>query len=120
MTRPAASLLDRFNEPRPDVTLPRPRVDNHWTGTRPGPGDVLLLVEVADSTLRYDRAVKLPLHARAGIGEVWIVNPRRLVVDVHRIPAEDGYATVETHGPEDTVTLAQAPEIAVELRRILG
>lgn len=53
---------------------------------------MLLLVEVADSTPRYDRAVKLPLYARAGIGEVWIVDLRRRVVDVHRTPAGDGYA----------------------------
>ena len=62
--------LDRFSEPQPDVTLFRPRADNYRTGARPGPADVLLLVEVADSSLRYDRAVKLPLYARAGIGEM--------------------------------------------------
>jgi len=53
-------------------------------------------------------------------GEVWIVDLRRRVVDVHRTPARDGYATVETHGPEDTVTLALAPEIAVALRRVFA
>jgi Uma2 family endonuclease len=112
--------LDRFSEPQPDVTLFRPRADNYRTRERPGPADVLLLVEVADSSLRYDRAVKLPLYARAGIGEVWIVDLRRRVVDVHRTPAGDGYATVATHGPEDTVTLALAPEIAVALRRVFA
>ncbi len=107
--------LDRFNEPQPDVTLFRPRADNYRTGAPPGPADVLLLVEVSDSTLRYDRAVKLPLYARAGIGEVWIVDLRRRVVDVHRTPAGNEYTTVETHGPDATVTLALAPEIRVEL-----
>ena len=112
--------LDRFSEPQPDVTLFRPRADNYRTGARPGPADVLLLVEVADSSLRYDRAVKLPLYARAGIGEVWIVDLRRRVVDVHRTPVGDGYATVETHLPDATVTLALAPEIRVDLRRVFA
>ena len=53
--------LDRFSEPQPDAALFRPRADHYRTGAPPGPADVLLLVEVADSSLRYDRAVKLPL-----------------------------------------------------------
>ena len=112
--------LDRFNEPQPDAALLRPRADNYRTGAPPGPADVLLLVEVADSTLRYDRAVKLPLYARAGIGEVWIVDLHRLVVDVHREPGPDGYAAMATHAPEGTVTLALAPGIAVALRQIFA
>ena len=112
--------LDPFNEPQPDAALLRPRADRYRTGTRPGPADVPMLAEVADSTLRYDRAVKLPLYARAGIGEVWIVDLRRRVVDIHRSPAEDRYASVERHGPDDTVTLALAPDILVELRRVFA
>ena len=81
---------------------------------------MLLVVEVSDSTLRYDLTVKLPLYARAGIGEVWIVDLKRRVVDVHRTPGADGYAEVATHGPEDTVTVALAPEIQVGLRRVFA
>ena len=112
--------LDPLNEPQPDVVILRPREDFYQRGPLPGPADVLLVVEVADSSLRYDRAVKLPLYARAGIGEVWIVDLHRLVVDVHREPGPDGYAAMATHAPEDTVTLAQAPGIAVALRQIFA
>ncbi len=112
--------IDRLNEPQPDFVVLRPRDDLYQHGARPEPADVVLVVEVADSSLRYDRTVKLPLYARAGIGEVWIVDLRRRVVDVHRTPAGDGYATVETHGPDDTVTLSLAPEIAVALRRVFA
>jgi Uma2 family endonuclease len=112
--------LDGLNEPQPDVVVLRPRDDLYQHGPPPGPADVLLLVEVADSSLRYDRVVKLPLYARAGIGEVWIVDLRRRAVDVHRTAVEDGYATVETYGPDDTVTLGLAPEIAVALRRVFA
>ena len=112
--------LDRLNEPQPDVAIFRPRPDFYRTGPLPGPADVLLVVEVADTTLRYDRTVKLPRYARAGIAEVWVVDLRRRVVDVHRMPAGDGYATVDPHGPDDTVALALAPEIAVALRRVFA
>ncbi len=112
--------LNRFSEPQPDFAVFKPRADFYATGERPGPADTLLVIEVADSSIRYDRVVKLPLYARAGIPEVWIVDLRRRVVEVHRAPTADGYEVAETHGPEDTVTLAQAPEIAVALRHIFG
>ena len=112
--------LDRFNEVQPDVMLLRPRADNYRTGAPPGPADVLLLVEVSDTTLRYDRTVKLPLYARAGIAEMWIVDLRRRAVDIHRIPEGERYTVIEAHGPDATVALSQAPDIAVALRRVLG
>jgi len=112
--------LNRFNEPQPDFAVFRPRADFYATGERPGPSDTLLVIEVADSSLRYDRTVKLPLYARAGIAEVWIVDLRRRVVDVHRTPAGDEYTTSDTHGADDTVTLNLAPEISVALRRVFA
>ena len=110
--------LDRFNEPQPDFVVFRPRDDSYRTGARPGPEDTLLVVEVADSSLRHDRLVKLPLYARAGIVEVWIVDLRRRTVDVHRDPGPEGYAAVATLGAADSVTLALLPAITVALRRI--
>lgn len=112
--------LDRFSEPQPDITILRPRADFYRRGAVPGPADVLLMIEVADTSLRYDRGVKLPLYARAGIAEVWIVDLRRRVVTVHREPGPDGYATVTTHGPEDTVFPALTPDIGIALRDVLG
>ncbi len=112
--------LNRFSEPQPDFAVFRPRADFYATGERPGPSDTLLVIEVADSSLRYDRGVKLPLYARAGIAEVWIVDLRQRALDVHRAPAGERYLTVETYGPDDTVTLAGAPDIALALHRILG
>ena len=112
--------LDLLNEPQPDVAILRPREDFYQRGALPGPSDVLLVVEVADNSLRYDRTVKLPLYARAGIGEVWIVDLRRRVVETHREPGPDGYAVMATHGPEDTVTPALAPGIAVALRQVFA
>lgn len=65
--------LSELSEPQPDLALLAPSEDFYAARTA-GPQDVLLLVEVADSTLRYDREVKTPLYARAGIAEYWIVD----------------------------------------------
>ncbi|MBV8912511.1 MAG: Uma2 family endonuclease [Acetobacteraceae bacterium] len=110
--------IDRFNEPQPDFVVFRPRADNYRTGERGGPADALLVVEVADSSLRFDRKVKLPLYARAGIAEVWIADLRRRVLEAHRDPVEGAYATVQTYREGDRVSLALAPEIAVKLERV--
>jgi Uma2 family endonuclease len=65
--------LGRFNEPEPDVALLRPRVDFYASGL-PGPADVLLVIEIADASLAYDREIKARLYAAAGIPEYWLVN----------------------------------------------
>ena len=112
--------LDRLNVPQPDFAVFRHRPDFYATGDRPGPADVLLLVEVADSSLRYDRTVKLPLYARAGIPEVWIVDLKRRVLHAHRRPTDGEYAEITTHHPGDRLALAAAPDIAVRLDLALG
>ena len=112
--------LDRSNEPQPDLAVLRRRADFYATGERPGPGDILLLVEVADSSLRFDRTVKLPLYARAGIGEVWIVDLQRRAIDTYRMPAGDAYGEMTTHQPDGRIALALAPEIVVTLDLVFG
>ena len=112
--------LDQWSEPQPDLAILRPRADFYATGERPGPADVLLLVEVADSSLRFDRTVKLPLYARAGIAELWIVDMKRRVLEAHRSPAGDGYREMATHQPGEQLALLLAPEITVQLDLMLG
>ena len=112
--------LDRLNEPQPDFAVLRPRPDFYATGDRPGPADVLLLVEVADSSLRFDLTVKLPLYARAGIAELWIVDLKRRALDAFRRPAGGGYAEVTTHRPGDRLALSAAPGITVSLDLMFG
>ena len=110
--------LDDENEPHPDVTLLRRRDDYYATG-HPGPGDVLLLIEVADSTLSFDRNVKLPLYARAGIPEVWIVNLRDRRLESYTDPTEDGYATVRYFEAGSSVAPLHFPDITLEIERII-
>jgi hypothetical protein len=87
----------------------------------PHPEDVLLLVEVSDTTLAYDRDVKRPLYARAGIPEVWILDLEAQQIEVHREPDDDVYRTRHLASLDDTVTPERPASIgAVPVRDILG
>jgi Uma2 family endonuclease len=83
-------VVDDFSEPEPDLALLRFRED-FYTKSHPRPEDVLLIVEVADTTLQYDREIKLPLYAHAGIPEVWLVDVVAKSVTVCSHPEEGGY-----------------------------
>ena len=89
----APCVLPPYSEPEPDIMLLRPRAD-FYEQAHPRPADILLVVEVSDSSLDYDRGVKLRLYARAGIPEAWIVDVAGEVVEVHREPAATGYRDV--------------------------
>ena len=87
--------LDEHSEPQPDIVLLRPRSD-YYLKEHPRAEDVLLLIEVSDSTVRFDRKTKIPLYARYGIPEVWlVVGPRRRHIEVYRElqPDRGGYQT---------------------------
>lgn len=111
--------LGPHSEPQPDVVLLRPRPDFYESAV-PGPEHVLLLIEVADASLLYDRTVKLPLYARAGIREVWLVDLVRNHVEVHRDPTQDGYRRSETHGPGDRLGPTAFPDLHLSAADILG
>lgn len=107
--------VDDYNEPQPDFVVLRPRGDKYRHGQRGGPEDALLVVEVADSSLRFDRTVKAPLYARAGFAELWIIDLKHRLLTVYRQPVDGEYAEIQTYRPGDTVTLALAPDIAIPL-----
>jgi Uma2 family endonuclease len=111
--------LSDVSEPLPDFMLLKPRGD-FYRGGHPTAADVLLLVEVAQSSLRYDRGVKLPLYARHGVPEVWIVDLTGRVVEVHRAPGPEGYADSATHAPDATLEPALLPGLRVAVSDILG
>lgn len=89
--------LDRYNEPQSDFALVRPKPGG-YAGDKPRPEDVLLLIELSDSTLRFDRTVKLPLFGAHGIREYWIPDLAQRRAEVCRGPRPDGYASVEGFG----------------------
>ena len=111
--------LSNYSEPEPDIALLRPRADFYRTG-KARPEDVLLLVEVASSSLDYDRSMKLPRYAAAGIAEVWIVNLVEQYIEVYRDPGVDGYATRTLHTRGATLTPAALPAVTIRVDEILG
>ncbi len=104
--------LDNGSEPQPDVTILHPRMDEKDAGT-PGPADVLLLIEVADSSLGFDRGIKLPLYAEAGISEFWIVNLQERAIEVHRDPEGDRYARVRSAAYGEPLDIALLPGLTL-------
>jgi Uma2 family endonuclease len=111
--------LSDISEPQPDLMLLRPRSD-FYRGSHPTPADVLLLVEVADTSAAYDRSVKLPLYARAGITEYWLVDLERGVVEVHRSPGGDRYGEVQVFAAGARVSPASLPDVELGVTEILG
>ncbi len=100
--------LDLYNEPQPDVVLLR--MDRDVTKV-PNAKDVLLLVEVADSSVQLDRKVKLPHYAAVGIQEVWIVNIPDRRLECYRDPSPSGYATTRFLTEEDNADAELVPEL---------
>ena len=111
--------LGRRSEPQPDVALLRPRED-FYASEHPGPEDVLLIVEVAEHSAGYDRGVKVPLYARYGVVEVWVVDLLRGVVEVYRGPEGEGYREVQVVGRGEVITPLQLPDLHVPVDQILG
>ncbi len=102
--------LDDHSEPQPDLALLRPDVE---TGANPGPEDLLLVVEVADSSLAFDRRVKAPLYARAGIPLLWIVDLPARCVEVLSDPSPAGYHHRQLQVPGDRLVLPGLADLAV-------
>jgi len=105
--------------PQPDLVLVRRRADFYSTG-KPGPDDVLLLVEVMDTSAETDRSVKLPLYARAGIAETWLLDLTTDRVEVFRQPTPAGYRPSETIERNGRVTPGAFPDLSLTVGDLLG
>jgi Uma2 family endonuclease len=124
--------LDDISEPEPDIAILRPRADLYTTA-HPGPTDVLLVIEVADTSLAYDLGTKVPLYARHGVPEVWVIDAATRRTRVFREPAKSpeagrpvgsGYAEEVSVEPHEPVSCAGVVDdaggrVVVELARLL-
>lgn len=110
--------LGRRSEPQPDLTLLRPRADFYASG-HPGPQDVLLVVEVAETSADADREVKVPLYARAGVLEAWLVDLDRGVVEVHRRPSPERYLEMRRVGRGQSLSVEAFPDLTFSVDEIL-
>jgi Uma2 family endonuclease len=107
-------IIDNMTELQPDVALLRPPRETYRL-RHPRPTDVLLLVEVADSSLRYDQHVKIPMYARCGIPEVWLIDTSAGVLTMHRDPSESGYGQVIPLGIPEMIRPVALQDVNIDL-----
>ena len=112
-------ILNNLSEPEPDIALLQPRADFYESG-HPQPQDIFLLIEVADSSLEYDRDVKIPLYASSGITEVWLVDIYEQVIIVYRYPSENGYSDIQKLSRGEKMSIPVFPEMNLVVDNILG
>ena len=111
--------LDRRTEPQPDLVVARRRKD-FYAGRHPGPGDVLLVIEVADSSARYDRAEKAPRYGRAGIPETWLVDVEAGAVTAYAGPGPEGYARQRVRRRGERMVAASVPDLDLAVDDVFG
>jgi Uma2 family endonuclease len=111
--------LDDHSEPQPDFSVLKPR-DDYYRRATPRPNEVLLIIEVANSSLAYDRNVKRSLCAWHGIPEFWIVNLAAGEVEVCHSPDGDHYASVSTIGRGGVLEPRLLPGVAIPVATLLG
>jgi Uma2 family endonuclease len=111
--------LGRTSEPQPDIALLAPRADEYGSA-HPTATDVLLIVEVSDSTLRYDREVKVPLYASNGIPEVWIADLQNGEMHFYGRPEAGNYVDHRASRSPGVARLAALPGVKIDLSRLLA
>lgn len=112
-------MLDERSEPQPDLVLLRPRPD-YYLSRHPRAEDVLLLIEVSDSTVQFDRKTKVPLYARHGIPEVWlVVGPKRRHIEIYRdLQPERGSYQTRLQLREGALAPVLLPQAEIRLREV--
>ena len=109
-------VLDRNSEPQPDFSLIRPEA---YGGGNPAPRDVLLVIELSDSSLQFDRIIKLALYARHGIREVWIVDLASRTIEVCRDARDGRYTRIERLGADAELEPEALPGVKLRVAGIL-
>ena len=110
--------LAEQSEPEPDVMLLRPRADD-YTASHPTPADVLLVIEVADSSLDYDREVKAQIYGRAGVPETLVLNLPEDCIEGFDQPGPEGYARHTIYRRGDLIRPVSLPDLALAVADLL-
>ena len=111
-------VLGEHDAPQPDVVLLTPRPDAY--PRHPRATDILLVIEVADTTLAYDRDIKIPLYARAGIPEAWVVDLAAERIEVYQEPLAGQYTRVRIASRGDALMPLQLPNLTLAADEILS
>lgn len=109
--------LSNISEPVPDVAVVKPRPDRYKL-SHPTAPDVFLIIEVSHSTLRYDSNVKVPLYARHGIPEVWIVDLKNNKLRTYRSPSEGQYRDAASTADPGIMAFPGVPNVTVDLSEL--
>jgi len=112
-------VLDAHSEPEPDLALLRPRQDFYETAN-PTVDDVLLLVEIADSSLNHDKNTKIPIYARHRIPEVWLINLPKQQVEIYLKPSPEGYRHIWLPEKHECISPTLLPEVSVKISDIFS
>jgi Uma2 family endonuclease len=112
-------VLDDYSEPQPDVAVLKPRAD-FYEQAHPRPEDVLIVIEVSDTTLEYDRKVKLPLYAAAGIPEAWLVNIPEERIEVYGDPTGGEYRGARSYARGRRLQSHTLEGLRLSVSKVLG
>lgn len=111
--------IDEYNEPEPDIALLNLRED-FYAESHPTPEEVLLVIEVADSTVEADRTIKKTLYAEAGIAEFWLVNLKENTVERCSLPKNGNYRLAEILESGETIKAGMLENLTLKIDEILG
>lgn len=111
--------LSEFSEPEPDLALLQPRAD-FYAEAHPEPEDVLLVVEVAETSAGSDRTLKVPTYARAGILEVWLIDLADETIEIYREPSPRGYGEIRRAWRGNRLSTQAFPDIELAVDDVLG
>jgi Uma2 family endonuclease len=111
--------IDDYNEPEPDIALLKPRED-FYAESHPAPQDVLLLVEVSDSTVEYDREIKKSIYAKAEIAEFWLVNLKESTIECYTQPKNGNYRLAQIFETGEMVQSKTIENLKLKVKEILA
>ena len=111
--------LNDYSEPLPDIALLKRR-DDFYAQANPRPSDVMLIIEVADSSVEYDRDIKIPLYARAAITEVWLINLPKETIEIYTQPIGDAYREIRIVKRGESLAAKSIPSLIINADVILG
>lgn len=111
-------VLDKYSAPQPDIVLMRPRQD-FYASQHPGPSDIFLIVEVAESSLQYDRTIKARLYAETGIQEYWVADLKHDCVFVYSGLSNKSYRQVRQFHRGDFISPQLLPECRLQIDLLL-
>jgi len=111
--------IGEYSEPLPDIALLKPR-DDFYSRAHPVPDDIVLIIEVADTSLDYDRNIKMPLYAKAGIVEAWLVNLPKDLIEVYTDPSGASYQNCRLVTRDETFTSPVLGNLTIKADDIIG